>query len=211
MLPEPHAHATALQDSLPNASIGQACADEPPLKPPHRSPGRDGRLHTLSQQLTTLTILQYDSLLGIGWAQDLDFAHSGALLAIFAVGLNRGIRGGSKSGPALLLVAGLAMALLAFETDPIKDPGPHTARVDSRRVVRALSPRPRFGPLLALAAHARRSPLAPARPLHARYRSARDGLALLARLGILIFLVVVLVWFGTTTIKLRRVTRQTAD
>jgi uncharacterized membrane protein YidH (DUF202 family) len=97
--------------------------------------------------LATLTALQYDFLLGIGWqplgdpsgawpsglslgpygwVQDLNFALSGSLLAVFAVGLHRGITGGSRSGPALLFVAGVAMALLAFETDPMDRAGPRT-------------------------------------------------------------------------------------
>jgi uncharacterized membrane protein YidH (DUF202 family) len=97
--------------------------------------------------LATLTALQYDFLLGIGWqplgdpsgawpsglalgpygwVQDLDFALSGSLLAVFPVGLHRRITGGSRSGPALLFVAGVAMALLAFETDPMDRAGPRT-------------------------------------------------------------------------------------
>jgi uncharacterized protein DUF998 len=97
--------------------------------------------------LATLTALQYDFLLGIGWqplrdpsgawpsglalgpygwVQDLDFALCGSLLAVFAVGLHLGITGGSRSGPAFLFVAGGAMALLAFETDPMDRTGPRT-------------------------------------------------------------------------------------
>jgi len=97
--------------------------------------------------LVVLTALQYGFMLRIGWepledpsgawpsglalgphgwVQDLDFAFSGALLAVFAVGLHRGITGSSKAGPALLFVAGVAMALLAFETDPIDRAGPRT-------------------------------------------------------------------------------------
>jgi hypothetical protein len=61
-----------------------------------------------------------------GWAQSLNFAVSGLLLIFFALGLHRGMADGSKAGPALLLVSGLAMALLAFETDPIISTGPRT-------------------------------------------------------------------------------------
>jgi hypothetical protein len=95
----------------------------------------------------TLTAVQYDFMIGIGWqpledpagawpsglalgpygwAQSLSFAVSGLLLIVFALGLHRGIVGGSKVGPALLLLSGVAMALLAFETDPIIRAGPRT-------------------------------------------------------------------------------------
>jgi hypothetical protein len=61
-----------------------------------------------------------------GWAQSLNFVVSGLLLIFFALGLHRGMPSGSKAGPALLLVSGLAMALLTFETDPIIRTGPRT-------------------------------------------------------------------------------------
>ncbi len=61
-----------------------------------------------------------------GWVQSFNFAVSGVLLVVFAIGLHRGIVGGSKVGPALLLISGVAMALLAFETDPIIRSGPRT-------------------------------------------------------------------------------------
>ncbi|QIN83602.1 DUF998 domain-containing protein [Rubrobacter tropicus] len=61
-----------------------------------------------------------------GWLLDTSFVLSGALLCVFALGLHRGMGRGSKLGPALLLLAGAAMALLAFETDPIRRAGPRT-------------------------------------------------------------------------------------
>ena len=61
-----------------------------------------------------------------GWAQSLNFAVSGLALIFFALGLRRGIAGGSKAGSALLLVSAFAMTLLAFETDPITRTGPRT-------------------------------------------------------------------------------------
>jgi hypothetical protein len=96
-----------------------------------------------------LTVVQYDFMIGIGWrpladpagawpsglalgpygwAQSLSFAVSGLLLTLFAFGLHRGMAGGSgsRAGPALLLLSGVAMALLAFETDPIIRTGPRT-------------------------------------------------------------------------------------
>ncbi|HZY56558.1 MAG TPA: DUF998 domain-containing protein, partial [Rubrobacteraceae bacterium] len=95
----------------------------------------------------TLTVVQYDFMIGIGWhpladpagawpsglalgsygwAQSLSFAASGLLLILFVLGLHRGIVGGSRAGPALLLLSGVAMALLAFETAPIIRTGPRT-------------------------------------------------------------------------------------
>jgi uncharacterized membrane protein YidH (DUF202 family) len=97
--------------------------------------------------LAALTALQYDFMLGIGWrpiqdpagawpsglalsphgwAMDAGFAVSGILLVVFAFGLHRAMPRGSKAGPALLSVAGVAMALLAFETDPIRRTGPRS-------------------------------------------------------------------------------------
>ena len=179
--------------------------------------------------LVTLTTLQYDSLLGIGWEplrdpsgawpsglslgpygwmQDLNFALSGMLLAIFAVGLHRGIRGGSKTGPALLFVAGLAMALLAFETDPIKGSGPRTLHGwvhDASFVLFVLA---LTSALFLLWRRMREDRLWRG---HARYTLVTAVLAVvllfLPGVAYYLFLVVVLIWFGATAIKLRRVTR----
>jgi len=99
--------------------------------------------------LLALTTLQYDFLLGIGWRpladpagawpsglalgpygplQDANFVASGLLLALFSLGLNIGTTDGRSSplGPALLFVAGIAMALMGFETDPIQRVGPRS-------------------------------------------------------------------------------------
>ncbi len=97
--------------------------------------------------LATLTALQYDFMVGIGWkplgdpaaawpsslalgrhgwAMDLGFLASGILLVVFALGLDRAMPRGPKTGPALLLLSGAAMALLAFETDPISRTGPRS-------------------------------------------------------------------------------------
>jgi hypothetical protein len=99
--------------------------------------------------LIALTGLQYDFLLGIGWhpladpagawpsglalghygdLQDATFVVSGLLLALFSVGLRIGTTAGRGSplGPALLFMAGIAMALMAFETDPIQRVGPRS-------------------------------------------------------------------------------------
>jgi hypothetical protein len=177
--------------------------------------------------LVTLTTLQYDSLLGIGWEplkdpsgawpsglslgpygwiQNLNFALSGALLATFAVGLHRGIRGGSKAGPALLFVAGLAMALLAFETDPIEGTGPRTLHGwvhDASFVIFVLA---LTSALCLLWLRMSEDRLWRG---HARYTLVTAVLAMvllfLPGVAYYLFLVVVLVWFAATAVKLRRV------
>ncbi len=179
--------------------------------------------------LATLTTLQYDFLLEIGWEplknpsgawpsglslgpygwmQDLNFALSGVLLAIFAVGLHRGIRGGSKAGPALLFIAGLAMALLAFETDPIEGTGPRTLHGwihDASFVLFVLT---LVSALFVLWRRMREDHLWRG---HAHYTLVTAILAMallfLPGAAYYLFLVVVLVWFEATAVKLSSVTR----
>jgi hypothetical protein len=179
--------------------------------------------------LAMLTTLQYDFLLEIGWEplkdpsgawpsglslgpygwmQDLNFALSGVLLAIFAVGLHRGIRGDSKTGPALLFVAGLAMALLAFETDPIQGTGPRTLHGwvhDASFVLFVLT---LVSALFVLWWRMREDRLW---RRHARYTlvTAILAMALLFLPGVTyyLFLVVVLFWFEAAAIKLRSSTQ----
>ena len=99
--------------------------------------------------LLALTLAQYDFMLGIGWrpledpssawpsglalgtyglAQVANFVLSGILLMIFAAGLHLGAPDGRSPsiGPALLFVAGVAMALMGFKTDPMHSTGPQT-------------------------------------------------------------------------------------
>src|SRR5215207_8668885 len=99
--------------------------------------------------LLALTSLQYDFMLEIGWRpladpadawpsglalgpygllQDASFVASGLLLMLFAAGLHLAVGDtrGPGAGPALLFVAGTAMALMAFETDPIQRIGPRS-------------------------------------------------------------------------------------
>jgi hypothetical protein len=155
--------------------------------------------------LVTLTTLQYDFLLGsgweplknpsgawpsglslgtYGWIQDLNFALSGALLA------------------------GLAMALLAFETDPIEGTGPRTLNGwvhDASFVLFVLAL------VLALLLLWRRMREDRLWRGHARYTLVTAVLAIillfLPGVAYYLFLVIALVWFGATAIKLRRVTR----
>ena len=100
--------------------------------------------------LLALSALKYDFMLGIGWRPVMDpagawpgglalgpygvvqvanFVASGLLLAFFAIGLHLGATSGRGSplGPALLFAAGTAMALMGFETDPIRRIGPRSS------------------------------------------------------------------------------------
>lgn len=173
--------------------------------------------------LATLTALQYDFMVGIGWeplgdpaaawpsglalgrhgwAMDLGFLASGILLAVFALGLDRAMPRGPKGGPALLLLSGAAMALLAFETDPISRTGPrswHGLVHDAAFVVFALAL------LLALLAFGLRMRSAPAWRRHARYTLATAVVcaACLFLPGVAYygFLAAALVWIETTALK----------
>jgi Protein of unknown function (DUF998) len=65
----------------------------------------------------------------LGWLQVANFVLFGFMLIALAVGLHRGVaRGGrgSSVGPALLLLAGVAMVLAGFKTDPDLSGGPQT-------------------------------------------------------------------------------------
>ena len=65
----------------------------------------------------------------LGWLQVLNFIFFGLTLTVFAVGLHRGVATrvrGSVVGPALLVVAGIALMLAAFKTDPSLSGGPQT-------------------------------------------------------------------------------------
>jgi hypothetical protein len=65
----------------------------------------------------------------LGWLQVLNFIFFGLALMVFAVGLHRGVAArvrGSVIGPVLLVVAGFALVLAAFKTDPSLSGGPQT-------------------------------------------------------------------------------------
>ena len=64
-----------------------------------------------------------------GVVQVANFVASGLLLAFFAIGLHLGATSGRGSplGPALLFAAVTAMALMGFETDPIRRIGPRSS------------------------------------------------------------------------------------
>jgi hypothetical protein len=65
----------------------------------------------------------------LGWLQVLNFAFFGLTLIVFALGLNRGVASSGRLSwvaPALLVVAGVALVLAAFKTDPHIMQGPQT-------------------------------------------------------------------------------------
>lgn len=174
--------------------------------------------------LLALTAAQYDFMIGIGWRpltdpagawpsglalgpygalQNASFIVSGVLLIIFAVGLHRGLGQGSKFGPALLGISGAAIALLAFETDPIDRTGPrspHGLVHDASFVVFAAAL------LLALLFLWRRMGKEPRWRGHARYTLATALLAVVCLLasGVAYYLFIgaILVWLEVTAVKL---------
>lgn len=179
--------------------------------------------------LLALTVVQYDFMLRIGWqpiedpagawpsglalgpygwAQTVNFALSGLSLMIFAVGLHLGTRGGrgSRVGPALLFAAGAAMALMSFETDPIRRTGSRTLHGwvhDVAFVLFVLALLPAFFFLW------RRLSKDPLWRSHARYTLVTGLLAtlllFLPGVAYYLFLLVVLVWFEVTALRLWRI------
>jgi len=176
--------------------------------------------------LLVLTVVHYDFMLGIGWrplrdpagawpsglalgphgwAQDLNFLISGLLLAVFAAGLHLGTTGGSRAGPALLFVAGVAMALMGFETDPIQRTGPRTPHGvvhDLAFVVFVLALLPA---LFFLWQRFRKDPSWQG---HARYTLATGIIAtfllLLPGVAYYLFIAAMLAWFEATAVRLWR-------
>ncbi|MCA1847406.1 MAG: DUF998 domain-containing protein [Actinobacteria bacterium] len=174
--------------------------------------------------LLALTLVQYDFMLGTGWqplgdpagawpsglalgpygwAQTLNFVLSGILLALFAAGLHLGEGRGSWTGPALLFTAGVAMALMGFETDPIRRTGPRTLHGlihDLAFVLFVLALLPAFFFLW------RRFREDAAWRGHARYTLATGMIAtlllLLPGVAYYLFIAVVLVWLEATALRL---------
>ena len=147
--------------------------------------------------LVVLTVVQYDFMLGIGWrplgdpagawpsgltlgpygwVQISNFVVSGLLLVVFAVGLHCGVTDGrgSRIGPGLLFVAGIAMVLMGFETDPIMRTTPRTLHGWIHDLAFVLFALALLSALFLSAAEAeKRSPLAQPCPLHTRNRCSR--------------------------------------
>ena len=178
--------------------------------------------------LLALSALEYDFMLGIGWrpaadpagawpsglalgpyglAQLVNFVVSGLLLAFFSLGLHLGARDGHGSpfGPAFLFVAGTAMALMGFETDPIRRIGPrslHGLIHDAAYVIFVLA----F--LAALFSLWRRFEADYRWRGHARYTLATGILVVLLLwlpgVAYYLFIVVLLIWIEATAIRLWR-------
>ena len=178
--------------------------------------------------LALLTALQHDFMIGIGWRPLVDpadawpsglalgpygflqianFVASGLLLALFAIGLHLevGDGRGSEVGPCLLFVAGAAMALMGFETDPIRRVGPRTLHGlihDAAFVLFVLAL------LAALFMLGQRFKMAPRWRGHAHYTLSTGMLAVLLLfppgVAYYLFIVTVLTWIFATAICLWR-------
>jgi Protein of unknown function (DUF998) len=178
--------------------------------------------------LLALSALEYDFMLGIGWhpltdpagawpsglalahygpVQVANFVVSGLLLAFFSLGLHLGTKEGHGPplGPAFLFVAGVAMALMGFETDPIRRVGPrslHGLIHDAAFVIFVLA----F--LAALCSLWRRFEADPRWRGHARYTLATGILAVLLLflpgVAYYLFIVTMLTWIEVTAIRLWR-------
>jgi hypothetical protein len=136
-----------------------------------------------------------------GWVQVWSFVLSGFLLMVLAAGLHLGATDGrgSRVGPTLLFVAGTAMALMAFETDPIRRTGPRTLHGwihDTAFVLFVLAVLPAFFFLW------RRLSKDPRWRVHARYTLITGLLAtlllFLPGVAYYLFLAVVLAWVSVT-------------
>ncbi len=175
--------------------------------------------------LVLLTIAQYEFMLSIGWRPLFDpggawpsglslgphgwimklaFTISGALLMVFAVGLRRGVAGGGI-GATLVFVSGLAMAFMAFETDPILREGPRSVHGwihDVSFVVFATSLL--MGVFFLWREFGKDSGWKP----YARYTLATGIIAfvclVLSGVAYYVFIAVLLVWITATAMKLRR-------
>ena len=176
--------------------------------------------------LLALSVLEYDFMLGIGWrplsdpagawpsglalgryglAQVANFVISGLVLVFFGLGLHLGTTDGpgSRLGPALLSMAGTAMALMGFETDPIRRVGPRSLLGlihDAAFAIFVLA----F--LAALFSLWRRFDANPRWRGHARYTLATAILAtlllLLPGVAYYLFIVTLLAWLEVTALRL---------
>ncbi|MDQ3862082.1 MAG: DUF998 domain-containing protein [Actinomycetota bacterium] len=144
-----------------------------------------------------------------GWIQTANFVLSGVLLVLFAAGLHLETKDGRGSwmGSASLSVAGAAMALMGFDTDPIRRTGPRTLHGLIHDLAFALFVVALLAALYLLWWRFREDALW---HHHARYTLATGVLAtlLLPLPGVAyyLFIAVVLVWISTTGVKLWRST-----
>jgi hypothetical protein len=177
--------------------------------------------------LLALTTLEYDFMLGIGWhpftdpadawpsglalgpyasLQVANFVVSGILLMLFAPGLHLGATNerASRIGPGLLFVAGMAMAMMGFETDPIRRVGPRTLHGLIHDVAFVLFVVAMLGAVFLLW---RRFETDPRWRGHARYTLATGVLAimflLLPGVAYYLFILTLLAWIERTAIRLQ--------
>ena len=140
-----------------------------------------------------------------GWVQILNFVLSGILLMVFAAGLHLGTKRGSRTGPALLSTAGAAMALMGFDTDPIRRTGPRTPHGLIHDLAFALFVAALLAALFLLWWRFRQDDLWRD---HARYTLATGVVALLLLLlpgvAYYLFIAVVLLWFEASALRLWR-------
>ena len=181
--------------------------------------------------LMVLTAVQYDFMIEIGWrpledpasawpsglalgpygcTQVLNFVVSGLLLMQLAVGLHCTATSGhgSRIGPTLLFVAGAAMALMGFNTDPILREGPRTLHGLVHDLAFALFVLSLLSSLFFLWRRLRRDATWRG---HARYTLATGAIAtlLISLPGVAyyLFIAVVLAWMEVTAIRLLRYSR----
>jgi hypothetical protein len=180
--------------------------------------------------LVVLTAVQYDFMVEIGWQpledpanawpsglalgpygwmQVLNFVVSGLLLMFLAVGLHLGVDGrDSRIGPILLFVAGAAMALMAFETDPILREGPRTLHGWIHDLAFALFVLALLPSFFFLWRRFRKD--APWRS-HSRYTLATGVIATLSifvpGVAYYLFIIVTLTWMEVTAVRLLRLSR----
>jgi hypothetical protein len=178
--------------------------------------------------LLALTVLEYDFMLEIGWhpvtdpadawpsglalgpygsLQVANFVVSGILLMLFAPGLHLRTTNerASRIGPGLLFVAGMAMALMGFETDPILRVGPRTLHGLIHDLAFALFVVAMLGAVFSLW---RRFEKDPRWHGHARYTLVTGVLAILFLLlpgvAYYLFVLTLLGWIEGTAIRLQR-------
>ena len=142
-----------------------------------------------------------------GWIQTANFILSGVLLMLFAAGLHLETKDGRGSwmGSASLSVAGAAMALMGFDTDPIRRTGPRTLHGLIHDLAFALFVAALLAALFLLWWRFRED--APWRD-RAHYTLATGVVAalllLLPGVAYYLFIGVVLVWFEATALRLWR-------
>ena len=180
----------------------------------------------LGGTIAALTFIEYDFLRSLRWhpidAPTVDwpsglalgpqggwmvaaFVGGGALLPLFAWGLQRGIRAGSALGPVLLAAAGVALALLGFKADPTYIPTPRTWQGSVHDGAFVLLGLTLFPAMLALAARFRRDP-------HWRGQATYTLATLLLAApafaikgaAFYLFLLAIMVWFVVTGVRLSR-------